>query len=619
MGAAPHPEELTHWNPRMKPWIPAAAAAVLALAAALPARADVIYKYGSEVFNRVTNYTPPCGGGTCLNLVPGARVQGLITTADPLPANLPVTFPAQSLAKSWTFVNGTTTISSTDSGARVMEFRLQTDQAGTPVDAQITVGRWVDDLPAGHAVGDWLNVIRANVKYHGDAVNNTVLNARCTSVGAGDVCLTYQYLADSVSEATYRTGTLLMDGVPLVSVSSTTVAEGDAGTTAMVFNVTLSRAPDTAASLSWYTQPGTQNYRAEPPLDYTATGGTLTWAAGDGSSRTITVLVNGDTTPEPDETLQVLLHNLVGLGGAVTTGTGTITNDDGPVPPPSVSIGSATVAEGNAGVRNVDLAVTLSHSPSGPVSLRWQTDDGTATAASGDYVPASGTLTWERVSPLTQTITVQVRGDTLAEPDETFVVRLLNLVGMSGGDRTVGQITIQNDDGAPPPAAPSISISSASSPEGDGGSAGAELVSKAQGARTMVFTVHLSAVPTAPVSVNWGTQNGSATAPRDYVGGTGTLNWAAGDGTPKNITIPLIGNTTPGPDKTFRVLLSNPTGATLAADGAEATGTIVDDDTVVPPAGHPVPATSGAALAVLAWLAALLGARRLVRREGGQR
>ena len=52
--------------------------------------------------------------------------------------------------------------------------------------------------------------------------------------------------------------------------------------------------------------------------------------------------------------------------------------------------------------------------------------DGTATAGSGDYQPASGTLTF---SPgvLTQTITVLVNGDTTFENDETFTVGLSNV------------------------------------------------------------------------------------------------------------------------------------------------------------------------------------------------
>lgn len=436
----------------MRPWIPVPLAALLALAAHLPVQADVTYKYNSDAFSSITNYTAPCGGGTCLNLVTGGRIQGLFTTTDPLPPNLGYASPVLPLVKNWIFTNGTTSISSTDTGARVMDFRLQTDQAGTPVDAWIAVSRWIDDRPSSHAVGDRVNIIRANIQYHGDAVNYTVLNARCNQVSADDACLGYDYQTSFVSTATYRHGILQMNGVPLVSISNVTVTEGNSGTTNMVFDVTLSRAPDTAARLDWYTQPGTQSWRAEPPLDYVDASGSLTWAAGDGSPRTITVQVNGDTTPEPQETLQVLLHNLVGLGGAVTTGTGTITNDDGPVPLPSVSISSASRPEGSTGKLNVDLAVTLSHSPNGFVTLQWQTEDGTATAASGDYVAASGTLQWGPASPLTQTITVQINGDTTAEPDETFAVRLLNPQGISGGDSTVGLVTIQNDDGpAPPP------------------------------------------------------------------------------------------------------------------------------------------------------------------------
>jgi len=44
----------------------------------------------------------------------------------------------------------------------------------------------------------------------------------------------------------------------------------------------------------------------------------------------------------------------------------------------------------------------------------------------------------------------------------------------------------------------------------------------------------------------------------------------------RTILVPVLGNTTVGPDKTLLVTLSNPAGASLAR--AQATGTIVDDD-----------------------------------------
>jgi VCBS repeat-containing protein len=65
--------------------------------------------------------------------------------------------------------------------------------------------------------------------------------------------------------------------------------------------------------------------------------------------------------------------------------------------------------------------------PSGPsrkqVGVKYATVDGTATAASGDYVPTSGTLQFAP-GQTSKTITVLVNAATTAEPDETFYVRI---------------------------------------------------------------------------------------------------------------------------------------------------------------------------------------------------
>ena len=61
--------------------------------------------------------------------------------------------------------------------------------------------------------------------------------------------------------------------------------------------------------------------------DYTSTSGTLTFAPGQ-TSKTITVLVNGDTTIEPNETLFITLSNATNATIFDSLGLGTILNDD---------------------------------------------------------------------------------------------------------------------------------------------------------------------------------------------------------------------------------------------------------------------------------------------------
>src|SRR5207244_11004959 len=87
---------------------------------------------------------------------------------------------------------------------------------------------------------------------------------------------------------------------------------------------------------------------------------------------------------------------------------------------------------------------------------------------------------------------------------------------------------------------------------------------------------HLSALSGVPVTVDYATSNGTATAGSDYSSSTGTLNFAAGHNDWAFVTVPIIGDTDIEPDETFFVNLFNPTNATIAR--AQAVGTIINDD-----------------------------------------
>ncbi len=63
-----------------------------------------------------------------------------------------------------------------------------------------------------------------------------------------------------------------------------------------------------------------------------------------------------------------------------------------------------------------------------------------------DYDQKSGQITFTPGGPLTQTITVRVIGDTLAEPNETFFVNLSNVQGPAIIDDGQGIGTIRDDD-----------------------------------------------------------------------------------------------------------------------------------------------------------------------------
>jgi hypothetical protein len=127
----------------------------------------------------------------------------------------------------------------------------------------------------------------------------------------------------------------------------------------------------------------------------------------------------------------------------------------------TLSINDVTVTEGNAGTVNAVFTVTLAGAQGSclPVTVNYANADGTATAGS-DYVATSGQLTFAP-GETTKTITVQVLGDLMTEPNETFTVNLSNAVNATlaaavrpGGLRAAlaggqGIGTIVDDDNAP--------------------------------------------------------------------------------------------------------------------------------------------------------------------------
>jgi hypothetical protein len=135
----------------------------------------------------------------------------------------------------------------------------------------------------------------------------------------------------------------------------------------------------------------TANNTALAPGDYTATSGTLTFAAGE-TTKTVTVPVVGDLLDEANEAFFVNLSSATNATIADNQGVGTITDDDAA---PSLAINDVTVTEGNAGTTNATFTVTLSAASGQPVTVNFATANNTALAP-GDYTAASGTLTFAR-------------------------------------------------------------------------------------------------------------------------------------------------------------------------------------------------------------------------------
>lgn len=340
---------------------------------------------------------------------------------------------------------------------------------------------------------------------------------------------------------------------PTISIADTAVTEGDAGTSTASFTVTLSASSSDTVTVDWATADAT----ATAPSDYEAAFGTVTFAPTD-TSETIDVTVNGDTIDEgTGEIFQVNLSNAGGATIADGQAIGTITDDDDP---PTISIIDDTVTEGNSGTTPATFTVSLSAPSSSQVTVDWDTQDGTATAPT-DYASNSGTVTFPP-SDTEETVVVNVNGDTVDEPDETFEVDLSNPVGATIADGT-GVGTISDDD-----ATPTVSIGDVTVTEGNTGTVMAN------------FPVTLSAQGAGTVTVDFDTADGTATAPTDYQSDSGTVTFVPLD-TSETVAITVNGDTEVESTESFLVNLTSPSGATLG--DAQGQGTITDDDAKPPP------------------------------------
>ena len=344
-------------------------------------------------------------------------------------------------------------------------------------------------------------------------------------------------------------GTILDDD-GLVQILADDAAEVYEGDGAAVFTVRLSEAAADEVTVDYSAADGA----AKAGTDYTATSGTLTFAAGE-TSETVSVALVDDDISEDTETFRLVLSgpsSNARLGE--DTATGTILDDDDLA---ALSVGDASAAEG----ATASFTVSLSAPQSREVTVAYAAvTDPTAGASAAtpaqDYDPVSGTLTIAARST-SATVTVDLPDDSLDEHNETFWLRLSNPAGATVADGTAIGMIADNDP------LPQLSI-------GDGG---------ATEGGTASFTVLLEPVSGRTVTVPWTTAATSSGNPAsstdDYTPASGTLTFPSGT-TSARIDVATLQDETSETDETFQVSLGEPTNATLA--DAIAVGTIRDDD-----------------------------------------
>ncbi len=234
-------------------------------------------------------------------------------------------------------------------------------------------------------------------------------------------------------------GLIPAGNIPSLSIGDTAADEGN-GNANRMFTVTLSSAASAAITVDWATADGT----ALAGEDYTAASGSLAFAAGE-LTKSIAVLVLGDTAEEAGETFSVVLSNASGAPIARATGMGTLVNDDFT---PGFSLSNATVIEGDPGDdKTLVFTVTLAPAATTAASVAYATGGGSATVGA-DFLPASGTLVFAP-GQTAQSVSITVIGDSVQELPETFAFTLSNASGaILRATQSLGTIYDNDGDGA---------------------------------------------------------------------------------------------------------------------------------------------------------------------------
>jgi len=443
-----------------------------------------------------------------------------------------------------------------DSGTRSLTFTLTLDGLA---DGNESVLVSTVDGTATDADNDYEPVVSELVQFATGETEKTVtvtVNGDLVDeLGAVNEALTLQLSgATNVTVGTPSgIGAIVNDDQPrTVTVADASKVEGNAGTSVLNFVVTLNTPAKGNESVTVSTADGSATIADN---DYAAlTNAPITFVAG-ATTATASVTINGDVTPEANETFTFTLGSNVNVliddGSAI----GTIQNDDGV---PNVSINDVMQNEGNAGTATFTFTVSLSAPAVAPAAISVVSANGTATAGS-DYVafgPQTFTFGTGESSKL---VTVVVNGDTTVELNETFTVLLSNPDQVLITDGT-GLGTITNDDVTPSV----MSIADATVTEGAG-------VDQA------VISMTNPAGRTCAVTVT--SVNGTAVAPGDFtalVGGLVTLTSVAS----ANGAISVVNDQLVEANETFTINLALHASSNPACELGDnsATITIVSDD-----------------------------------------
>ncbi|MCX6049045.1 MAG: PKD domain-containing protein [Chloroflexi bacterium] len=354
------------------------------------------------------------------------------------------------------------------------------------------------------------------------------------------------------------------DNPPTVQFNSPTYRVAENGGTATI-TVTLNSASSLPITVTY----ATSNGDATAGSDYQAANGLLTFNPGQ-TSQIFTLGILDDNLDESDETITLALGNPSNASlGAPSTAILTLVDND-PAVIPLVQFSAATYSTTEEAVATI--TAVLNAATTETVTVNYASSDGTASAGS-DYTTANGTLIFAP-GQTSQTFMVPILTDDLDELDETIHLSLSAPSQATLGDVATATLTIVDDDAAgelPGDTLHTVQFSTANLSVNENGGAA-------------IITAKLGAASGVTITVNYASQNGTATAGSDYRAVNGTLIFKPGQ-TSQTFSVAILEDSLVEGNETIGLSLSNPTHATLGVPG-QATVTIIDND-LLPPTTEP--------------------------------
>lgn len=222
-----------------------------------------------------------------------------------------------------------------NSGTTVLTFTVSLDQAplATETVSYSVAGSGANPVTAADFVG---GLLPSGVVTFDPGVSVQTLTINIQGDSGIESMETFQVTLSSPSSGlTLGTasaiGTIVNDDHSTVSIAAASASknEGNSGTTAFTFTVSLDQAPLAPQTVSYIVTGGVANPASGTDfLGGAFPSGTINFASNT-TTQTITITVQADITFEPTETFLVTLFNpSSGLQWGKTTALGTITNDD---------------------------------------------------------------------------------------------------------------------------------------------------------------------------------------------------------------------------------------------------------------------------------------------------